>query len=349
MKYDLIKLSVDVHAKDCMVCTQIDNATPQPAQRMSYRVFLEFVARQQSKAPRVCVCYEAGPTGFHLARKLQDLGVECTVVRPCRLDDYGSRVKNDRSDALALAQRFDRYLQGNEKAIAVVRIPTREQELQRATSRQRGQFHKLRQSIAAMGRSLMLLSGRRLKGQWWKDCRWKELQAELEPELIALMTPLRQTALHLSQQLALADQSLEKQGAQRVRPKGAGAKTLELIDREVCDWTRFSNRKQLGSYAGLCGGVEASGGRHADLPITKAGNRRLRRHLVEMAWRMVFWQRQSPLIQRWAHILLDPKAHGRARKKAIVAVARRLFVDLWRWRTGRMNLKELGWIEIPAA
>ena len=58
----------------------------------------------------------------------------------------------------------------------------------------------------------------------------------------------------------------------------------------------------------------------------------------------IYWQRQSPLVQRWQHVLLNPKSHARARKRAIIAVARRLLVDLWRWRTGQMSLKDLGWI-----
>lgn len=61
---------------------------------------------------------------------------------------------------------------------------------------------------------------------------------------------------------------------------------------------------------------------------------------------MVRWQPDSPLIQRWKHALLNPKAHARARKKAIIAVARRLAVDLWRWRTGRTTPEQLGWIMI---
>jgi len=345
-KYTLIKLSLDVHAKDIVIVRQIENAVPQPPQKMSPEKFLTWAAKQSQQADEVKACYEAGPTGFWLARKLIEQGIDCTVVRPCRLDAYGTRVKNDRTDALALAERFDRFIAGNPKAVAKVRIPTLQEEQSRVQSRQRGQIHRMRQSVAAMGRSLMLLHGHRAKGQWWIACHWDKLTEQLPTFLIEQLTALRETALFLSEQLKKADATLTREGNRKPRPKGAGAKTLEMIDREVCSWERFTNRKQIGSYSGLCGGVDASGNHHSDLPITKAGNRRLRKHLVEMAWRLVYWQPQSKLIQRWRHVLLNPKAHARSRKRAIIAVARRLLVDLWRWRTGRMSLKDLGWIEM---
>jgi hypothetical protein len=64
---------------------------------------------------------------------------------------------------------------------------------------------------------------------------------------------------------------------------------------------------------------------------------------------MVLYQPQSKLIQRWKAVLLNPKAHRRARKKAIVAVARRILVDLWRWQTGRVSPEQLGWRMVTAA
>ncbi len=122
-----------------------------------------------------------------------------------------------------------------------------------------------------------------------------------------------------------------------------GQLTLEEINREICNYNRFKNRKAPGSYAGLVGGVSASGDYHCDLPITKAGNIRLRTLMIELAWRMVKYQAQSKLIQRWKGILLNPQAHKRARKRAIVAVARQLLVDIWRWQTGQTTPAALGW------
>ena len=78
------------------------------------------------------------------------------------------------------------------------------------------------------------------------------------------------------------------------------------------------------------------------LPITKHGNVRLRTALVELAWRLVVWQRDCALVKKWWPVLGNPKATKAAKKKVIVALARQMAVDLWRWRTGRASLAELG-------
>ena len=127
------------------------------------------------------------------------------------------------------------------------------------------------------------------------------------------------------------------------RPKGLGGLSYEVIQREIGDWQRFANRRQVGSYTGLCGGISSSGASHRLLPITKHGNVRLRTALIELAWRLVIWQRDCKLVAKWRPVLGNPKATKAKRKKAIVAMARQLAVDLWRWRTGRVQPAELGW------
>jgi transposase len=119
--------------------------------------------------------------------------------------------------------------------------------------------------------------------------------------------------------------------------------TYEVVEREVADWNRFQNRRQVGSYTGLCGGVSASGKTTRLLPITKHGNVRLRTALIELAWRLVIWQRDCKLVRKWWPVLSQLKATKGARKKAIVAIARQMAVDLWRWRTGRMKPEDFGW------
>ena len=110
----------------------------------------------------------------------------------------------------------------------------------------------------------------------------------------------------------------------------------------------FTNRRQVGSYTGLCGGISASGQSRRLLSITKHGNVRLRTALVELAWRMVLWQRESKLVKRWWPVIGNPRASRAARKKAVVAMARQLAVDLWRWRTGKATPADLGWVMVGA-
>ncbi len=101
----LIKLGVDVHWREHVVVRQIDGTAPQPAQRFSPEAFVAWVAKQ---ADVVHCCYEAGPFGFVLHRRLVRLGVKNLVVRPRNWDEYGKKVKTDRRDALALVSCLDR-------------------------------------------------------------------------------------------------------------------------------------------------------------------------------------------------------------------------------------------------
>jgi transposase len=87
--------------------------------------------------------------------------------------------------------------------------------------------------------------------------------------------------------------------------------------------------------------VRASGNKQQSGPITKHGNRRLRTALVELAWRCVRFQPDYKPLQKWRAVLASPKASGAARKKAIIAVGRRLAIDLWRINTGRTTAEKL--------
>src|SRR5436190_12784292 len=148
-KAKCIKLGVDVHADSYRVVRQIDGATPQPAQKMTPERFLEFAQRQLKMGEEVHCCYEAGPFGYALHRKLVQLGIKNIVVRPQNWDELGRKVKTDKTDALALVQRLDRYVQGNFKALAVIRVPSEQEEQQRAASRHREQLQKDRQTHEA--------------------------------------------------------------------------------------------------------------------------------------------------------------------------------------------------------
>ena len=121
--------------------------------------------------------------------------------------------------------------------------------------------------------------------------------------------------------------------------------TSVVIDREIGDWNRFSNRRQIASYTGLCPGEYSSGNTRLQSCVTKHGNPRLRAALVELAWRLVRFQPNYKPIVKWrATLAKGALATGAARKKAIVAVARQLAVDLWRIKTGRLRAEELGLI-----
>jgi len=160
-QHQQIKLAMDVHAASIAVVRMTDGAKPQPPQTFKPADFLAWVQKQQSQAKEVISCYEAGPTGFWLHRKLTACGVRNYVVCPTRLDERHHGVANDRTDALELATWLDRYVAGNDRVLAVVRVPTETEEQKRAHKRQRQQLREQRLSLAAQGRSLMLLHARR--------------------------------------------------------------------------------------------------------------------------------------------------------------------------------------------
>mgnify|MGYP003575412037 CR=1 FL=1 len=342
-KHRTIKLGLDVHADLIVVVRMLDQSGPQPAQKFTPAKFLEWVKTQVPLAEEVHSCYEAGPFGYGLHRTLVELGVRNVVIQPVCLDERHTGVNHDKSDARELAQRLDRYVAGNKHALATVRVPTPAEEQKRAASRQREQLKREVQRIAAQGRSLLLTQGFREKRGWWTEKRWTQLSATLAPWLAEQLEVFRRILTALNQELHAATDALEK-AAPATRPKGLGGLTYEVVEREVGSWDRFDNRRQVGSYTGLCGGISASGQTRHLLSITKHGNTRLRTALVVLAWRLILWQPNCKLAQKWRPVLGNPRATKAARKKAIVAIARQMAVDLWRWRTGRAKPEEFGWI-----
>jgi transposase len=345
---EILKLGLDVHADTIVVVRILDHSAPQPAQKFTPAKFLAWIKTQLPLAETVHSCYEAGPFGYGLHRDLVALGVQNLVVQPVCLDEQHKGVNHDKSDAKQLALRLDRYVAGNSHALATVRVPTPEEEHKRIESRQREQLKREVQRVAAQGRSLLLTQGQREKRGWWAERRWTKLKRKLPAWLVERLECFRRVLTTLTTELVAATIALEQAAPPR-RPKGLGGLSYEVVEREIGDWQRFTNRRQVGSYTGLCGGVSASGKSLRLLPITKHGNVRLRTALVELAWRLVVWQRDCALVKKWWHVLGHPRATRAAKKKAIVALARQMAVDLWRWRTGRVSAEHFGWTMVGAA
>lgn len=346
-KATLIKLAVDVHARRYSVCRQIDNTRIQPPQRMGPQQFLEWVEKQKSLAERVVVCYESGPFGFVLARAVQALGLECIVMAAQQLDERRKRVATDDLDAQQIASRLDRYLAGNTKALAVVKIPTLEQEWQRSEGRQREQLLKSRKQLEAQGRSLLVLNGYvQAPSKWWRSGCWEGGQKSWPAPVLEMLRRWRQVLLGLEQQLQDLTHKIQE-SVQRYQPKslpqlpiGYGALSWSLLCREVLDWYRFSNRGQVGSFTGLVASEASSGSDRRQGHITKVGNARMRRWILELIWRLLIFQPEYRLVKKWKPLLSQPSRS--LRKKAAVAMARECGVDLWRLATGQTTPQALG-------
>ncbi len=338
----LIKLGIDVHQDFYVVVMQEGWSNPKPPQRFGKEAFLHWAAKLQSQGAEVHAVYEACGFGFGLQRELSALGIHCQVVCPQKLDEHNKRVKTDGLDAKALCLKLDRFVQGNRSALALVRVPSEKEEQLRAIHRQREQLVKVRKQLEAQGRSLMVNHGIEPLKNWWKRRNFaalpvpawmKELLKNSQPILCALQ-----------QKIAALTTQLQTAAAPN-QPRGLGAMSSVIIDREIGDWIRFSNRRQIASYTGLCPGEYSSGNTRLQRCVTKHGNPRLRAALVELAWRLVRFQPNYKPILKWRATLgKGALATGAARKKAIVAVARQLAIDLWRIRTGRLSAETLGLI-----
>src|SRR6266403_1075032 len=341
-----VGLGIDVHQDFYMVVEQVGGSNPKPPQRFAKEAFLHWAPKLTRQGSQVHAVYEACGFGFGLQRQLSALGIRCQVVCPQKLDERNKRVKTDGLDAKALCLKLDRFVQGTRDALAIVRVPSEEEERSRAIHRQREQLVGARKRLEAQGRSLMVNHGIEPVQNWWKPRtftalpvpQWmRELLLNSQPILLALQEKI--SAMTLQLQSAAAPN----------QPLGLGKMTSVLIDREIGDWYRFNNRRQIASYTGLCPGEYSSGNTRLQSCVTKHGNPRLRAALMELAWRLVRFQPNYKPVVKWRHILAKgganrtgPIATGAARKKAIVAVARQLAVDLWRIKTGRLRAEQLG-------
>ena len=159
---------------------------------------------------------------------------------------------------------------------------------------------------------------------WWKRGNFAALQVPTwMKELLGNSQPI---LLTLQEKIIALTIQLQSAAAPK-QPRGLGLMTSVIIDREIGDWHRFSNRRQVASYTGLCPGEYSSGNTRLQSCVTKHGNPRLRAALVELAWRLVRFQPNYKPIVKWRQILAKGAlATGAARKKAIVAVARQLAV-----------------------
>jgi transposase len=340
-KCEVVKLGVDVHARDVVVCLQLDGALTQRPVKMEAEQLVALVAALVKAGRRVYVCQEAGPCGYGLHRRLLATGATSYVVMPVALAD-GRNQKTDGLDATALTDKLDRYLRGNRKAFTVITVPTPRQEQDRARGRLRDQLKRSRHQWEARGRSLLLAQGYHVTGGWWPRARWQTLAKILPEWLVTELEIMRTVLTTLDTQEKTRRAELEAAAPQRL-PKAIGALTWVLLAREICDWKRFTNRRQVSGYSGLCPGGYQTGGTRRDGHINRHGNPRVRQLLIELVWRLVRWQPDYPPVRK----LVAGIARGALRRKLAVAAARRLAIDLWRLATGQTTAEKLH-LAVPA-
>lgn len=290
-------------------------------------------------------CYEAGRDGFWIHRCLVALGVQNVVVDPASIEvnRRRRRVKTDRLDAESLARMLMRYWLHNERTVwRVVVVPSEAQEDERRVHREYKRLSGERASHLNRMRSLLVLHGVRprkiaaLDNSKLRDWRGHALPAALQDELRreqARLAVIDEQIKTLETQLRKAVKEpktvVEQKAAKLAKIKGIGAHGASVLSREVFGWRTFKNRREVGSMAGLTGTAYASGDKVVEQGISKAGNKRVRYTMVEMAWLWTRYQPDSELTQ-W-YLRRFGGGAKRARRIGIVALARKLLIALWRY------------------
>ncbi len=299
---------------------------------------------------RMAVAFEAGRDGFWLARWLRARGVEAYVIHPTSVAVAREhrRAKTDRLDAGLLQRAFLGWLRGERGHCRMAAIPTLEAEDAKRPNRERESLVGERTRIVnRMKGTLARLGIRRFKPTLRKavECLPTLRTAEGAPLPPNTLAELRRNLARLrfvSDQIReIEDTRLErleqqpKEGPPAMvrllaRVIGVGIETADLLVHEVFA-RQLRDRKAVARYAGLTGSPDESGARRREKGLAKAGNARVRRGMIQLAWRFLRFQPDSGLARWYRARTAD--ARGGTRKTMIVALARKLLVALWRFAT----------------
>ena len=340
----MLKLGLDVDLKQITVTVQHDHQHPKPARSFTVPRLVAWVREKVQAGHAVHTVYESCGFGYTLHYQLVAAGAHSLVISPVRLNPQRRR-KNDRLDSRQLCLRLSRYLDGQKDELPVIRIPTVAEQQRRELGRQRKFWNKQVRQLENHGRALRLEQElQTLPAGWAGPRKWKGLLPELSDFLRTHLEPVRAQIASAKAQLEHLGQQIEALVAEEKLPKGLGRLTLSLLDGEVCDWQRFQHRKAPGSYTGCCPSEHTSGPNVRQGSIDRHGNKHVRVLLVEAVWRLLRYQ------PRWharRKLIARMTTAAALKKKTVVALARQLAVDLWRWRTGRCSLADLGLL-VPA-
>jgi transposase len=305
-------------------------------------------AARTGKPVRIVSCYEAGFDGHWLHRWLTDQGVINYEIDPAsiQVSRRARRAKTDRIDLEQLMRALRAFLRGEPRVCSVVHVPAVEDEDRKHRNRERERMLKERTAHTNRIKGLLHAQGIRdamplkpgfldqLAGLRTGDGRPlpQRLKEEVVREHERLCLVHKQLAVleaaSRAEQRAAAPGSAEAKTVHLAQLKGIGPVGGQGLVNEVF-YRTFNNRRQVGAYFGLVGMPYDSGDSQRDQGISKAGNHRARELAIELAW---LWVRHQPGndLTIWFHKRVGD-IKGRIRRIAIVAVARKLMVALWRY------------------
>jgi transposase len=296
-------------------------------------------------AAQTVSCYEAGREGFWVHRALKEKGIDNVIVDAASIDvKRRKRAKTDRLDAESLVRKLVRYHAGERDVWSVVRVPSMEAEDARQTHREIGVLQRERQQHRLRIQSLLFTQGvdvkvtpklmRDLDGVacWNGQLLPGQLKDRIRREYARLRAAEQDLlGLRKQQKARLRNEPTAAMEKVRLMQKlcGIAMRSSWVFVMELFGWRQFQNRRQVAAALGLTPMPYQSGDSARDQGISRAGNRRVRAMAIEIAWAWLRYQPQSRL-SRWYQQRFG-SGGPRMRRIGIVAMARRLMVDLWRY------------------
>jgi transposase len=346
-KPSVIHLALDVELHGAVMVARVAGGRPIHGGKCSRSTIVELAKELIRRKHRVVLVEEACGFGYGFHRLLREIGVEAYVVATEMLNR--KRKTNRRDAAKLLDQLYDFDVNGHKKALRPIRVPTLQEQKSRRLCRMRSHLIKVRNIMEGQGRGLMFdFDFHEVPQGWWGPRKWPKLRAKLlehDSWLIEMLEHHQRLLIAQQKRIAVLEHEIARESKYDPRQvaKGLGQTTFDSLEREAMDWKRFGNAKQIGSYIGCCPSEFSTGPNQKLGRIDRMGNRRMRTLLVEAIWRLKTWNPTWRGFKKFPHVFGGrATARGATRKKAVVACARLLAIDLWRLQTGRATLKDLG-------
>jgi transposase len=356
----LIAVIEMAHSK-WLVAALVPGIARQPLKKLEpdAEVLLKLLRRWRNEANRVgrainriAVAYEAGRDGFWLGRWLRAREVEAYVIHPSSVavSREHRRAKTDRLDTELLMRAFLGWLRGEKRHCSMAAIPTVAEEDVRRPSRERETLVGERTRLVNRVKAILARFGIRAfkpnlrkaanKLDGIRTAEGTPLPENTRAELRRHLERLRlvREQIHVIEQerlRRLATAPAAEEGSHAMvrllaQVVGIGIETADLLVHEVLS-RKLRDRRAVARYAGLTGAPNESGERRREKGLARAGNARVRRGMIQLAWRFLLFQKDSALA-RWFHERTTD-GRGATRKTMIVALARKLLIALWRFLT----------------
>ena len=352
---------IEMSQSSWLVRGMIPGVTRQPLKKLEpdEAGLLKLLHRWRSEAmrmgreiERIVVAYEAGRDGFWLARWLRAHDIEAYVIHPSSVavSREHRRAKTDRLDTELLMRAFLGWLRGERRHCSMAAIPTIEEEDAKRPNREREKLvgertrtvNRIKATLARLGirtlKPTLRNAEERLAGLRTREGAPlpENTQAELRRDMVRLRLVSAQIKeIEQDRVRKLAAGAPARKGPHAMirliaRVLGIGIETADMLVNEILS-RHLRDSKAVARYAGLTGSPDESGRHRREKGLARAGNTRVRRGMIQLAWRFLRFQKESALAQWFGARTADGR--GSTRKTMIVALARKLLIALWRLAT----------------